>query len=270
MSRAILVMGGLLPAEREDLARDFEVLRLHRESDPDGLLRERQRDIVGLITWITNPVSRALIEALPNLEIIGRVGAGVDNIDLEVARARGIVVVNTPDLVTADTADLAMGLIVALLRRTVEADAWVRVGKWRGGAMPLGASLTGKRLGIVGLGRIGQALARRAQAFDMTVLYHGPRRKPDAPYRYVDDLCALAAQSDVLLALCDSDAPAQSHSLDRACDACALTSAPGLPPANGCALPAPYGRSLALGFDGQAQFTPAAVHAPLSRGPPAA
>ncbi len=195
-------MGGLLPAEREDLARDFEVLRLHRESDPDGLLRERQRDIVGLITWITNPVSRALIEALPNLEIIGRVGAGVDNIDLEVARARGIVVVNTPDLVTADTADLAMGLIVALLRRTVEADAWVRVGKWRGGAMPLGASLTGKRLGIVGLGRIGQALARRAQAFDMTVLYHGPRRKPDAPYRYVDDLCALAAQSDVLALTC--------------------------------------------------------------------
>lgn len=195
-------MGGLLPPERERLAQDFEVLRLSRDSDPESVLRERRADIVGLVTWITNPVSAALIEVLPNLEIIGRVGAGVDNIDLVAARERGIMVINTPDLVTADTADLAMGLVLALLRRMVEADAWVRVGKWRGGAMPLATSLSGKTLGIVGLGRIGQALARRAQAFDMTVLWHGPRPKPQSPYPYRADLCALARESDVLALTC--------------------------------------------------------------------
>lgn len=106
--------------------------------------------------------------------------------------------------------------------------------------------------------------------YALATLVVGFAHKPVARAGVLHDLVVVAAQSDVLLALCDSDAPAQSHSLDRACDACSLTSAPGLPPANGCALPAPYGRSLALGFDRDAQFAPAAVHAPLSRGPPAA
>lgn len=199
-------MGGLLPPERDRLARDFEVLRLSREVDPDTVLRERRNDIVGLVTGVSTPVSAALIEALPNLEIIGRVGVGVDNIDLAAARARGIVVVNTPEIVTADTADLAMGLILALLRRMVEADAWVRVGKWRGGTMTLAVSLTGKTLGIVGLGRIGQALARRAQAFDMNILWHGPRPKPEVPYAYRADVCDLARDSDILALTCPGGA----------------------------------------------------------------
>ncbi len=106
--------------------------------------------------------------------------------------------------------------------------------------------------------------------YALATLVVGFAHKPVARAGVLHDLVVVAAQSDVLLALCDSDAPAQSHVLDDVCAACALTSAPGLPPANACALRAPYGRSVALGFGQDAQFAPAAVHAPLSRGPPAA
>ena len=106
--------------------------------------------------------------------------------------------------------------------------------------------------------------------YALATLVVGFAHKPVARAAFAHDLVALAAQGDVLVALCDSGAPAQSQVLDHLCDACALTSAPGLPPANGCALPAPYGRSLAPGFGHDAQFAPAALHAPTSRGPPAA
>ncbi|MCB9978902.1 MAG: 2-hydroxyacid dehydrogenase, partial [Rhodospirillales bacterium] len=130
----------------------------------------------------------------------------VDNIDLDAAHARGITVTNTPDLVTNDTADLAMGLVLALMRRMVEGDLYVRLGKWRGGAMPLGAALSEKTIGIIGLGRIGNALARRADAFDMRVVWHGPREKPDAPYLHYKDLVEMAGVVDILAVTCPGGA----------------------------------------------------------------
>lgn len=206
MSGVILVMGGLLAAELEQLGQRFEVLRLGREVDPEAALRARAREIVGIVASVNHPVSRALIEALPNLEIIARFGIGVDNIDLEAAHARGITVTNTPDLVTNDTADIAMGLVLALTRRMVEGDLYVRLGKWHGGAMPLGTALSGKTLGIIGLGRIGRALARRAEAFDMNIVWHGPRQKPDAPYPYYANIVQMAAAVDILAVTCPGGA----------------------------------------------------------------
>lgn len=202
MPGTVLVMGGLLAPELETLGTRFTVLRLNGEEDPDTVLRRHAREIVGIVASVNHPVSRALIEALPNLEIVCRFGIGVDNIDLVAAAERGIAVTNTPDLVTADTADTSMALILALLRRVVEADLFVRVGKWKAGTLPLGVCLSGKRLGIVGLGQIGQALARRAEAFDMVISYYGPREKPDQPYGYYGDLIEMARESDILALCC--------------------------------------------------------------------
>lgn len=212
--RTILVMGGLLAPELETLGRRFSVLRLNGEEDPEGLLRAHAHEIVGIVVSVNYPVSHALIEALPNLEIICRFGVGIDNIDLVAAAQRGIAVTNTPDVVSADTADTAMALILALLRRVVEADLFVRVGKWGSGKFPLGASLTEKRLGIVGLGRVGQALARRAGAFDMAISYHGPREKPDQPYGFYKDLAEMARESDIL-ALCCPGGPETQRIVGR-------------------------------------------------------
>lgn len=147
-------------------------------------------------------VTRPIIEALPNLELIAQYGAGVNNIDLSAARDRQIAVTSTPDTPMNDTADTALALMLATLRRIVEADVFVRVGKWQSGAFPLATSLTGKRVGILGMGRIGQAIARRCKAFEMEVVYTGPRKKADLPYQYYANLEEMAANIDVLVCSC--------------------------------------------------------------------
>lgn len=199
MARTILALGTLLPAEMDELERDFNVIRLGRESDPEAALQEHRHDIVGIIASPMKKVNRHLIEALPNLEIISQFGVGVDNIDREAAKERHIAVTNTPGLVTNDTADIALSLLLACARRIVEGDAYVRVGHWPNGPMPHGVTLTGKKVGIVGLGRIGQAVARRVAAFDMDVSYVSRQEKPEFPYTYVPDLLKLAEQSDFMI-----------------------------------------------------------------------
>jgi hypothetical protein len=126
---------------------------------------------------------------------------GVDAIDLAAARERSIAVTNTPDVLTDDVADLALALILDAMRGVSAGDRYVRAGRWLQGAFPLQARMSGKRLGVVGMGRIGQAIARRAAAFDMQIAWHGPRGK-DLPYRYEPDLVALARSVDVLVAAC--------------------------------------------------------------------
>lgn len=199
MARTILALGTLLPAEMDELERDFNVIRLSKEADPEAALQEHRHDIVGIITSPMKKVNRNLIEALPNLEIIGQFGVGVDNIDLAAASARHIAVTNTPGLVTNDTADIALALLLACARRIVEGDAYVRVGHWANGPMPHGVTLTGKKVGIVGLGRIGQAVARRCAAFDMDIAYISRQEKPEFPYTYVPSLMMLAEQSDFMI-----------------------------------------------------------------------
>lgn len=199
MAHTLLHLGGLMPAEMALLETEYEVIRLAKESDPEGALQQHRLDIKAIVTSFTRKVSRQMIEGLPNLEIICQFGVGVDNIDLQAASERHVNVINTPDLVTADTADLAMGLVLACARRMVEGDAYVRVNKWLNGPMPMGVSLTGKTIGIVGLGRIGQAVARRAEAFGMQVAYTGRRKKGDFSYAYHDDILKLAEASDFMV-----------------------------------------------------------------------
>jgi len=214
MSQTILLLGSfLLPPELEALESHFEVIRLNKVDDPDAVLRERARDIVGIVSSNYTPVRANLMEALPNLEIISQFAVGVDNIDLDTARSRGIAVTNTPDVLTDDTADTAMALMLAVMRRICEADMFVRVGKWHSGPMPLGTSLSGKKVGIVGLGRIGQAIAKRCTGFGMEIAYHG-RNKKDVDYKYYSNINELADFVDVMVLAC-SGGPETHHLVDK-------------------------------------------------------
>ncbi len=208
MTRKILALGSLLPAEMSELEQHVEIVRLWKEPDPEAAIRENSREIRAILsTFNTMRVSRSLIEALPNLEIIVQYGAGYDNIDIEAASDYQVPVTNTPDVVTDDTADIALALILGLSRRVVEGDMFVRVGKWSGGSQfPLGSSLRGKTAGIVGLGRIGKAIASRAEAFGINIIYHGPNEKKDQPYPYFSSLIEMAHESDFLVAACPGGA----------------------------------------------------------------
>jgi hydroxypyruvate reductase len=201
--KTILALGSLLPAEMDALEKSFDLIRLWKEPNPEAVLQAYKNDIIGILSAYNGiPVTARILESLPNLEIVAQFGVGVDNIDLGAAKARGIAVTNTPDILTPDTADIALSLILCLMRRIVEADMYVRVGKWASGAFSLSSSLSGKTVGIVGMGRIGRAIAHRCLAFDMKIVYHGPRQKPDLTYPYFADLRQMAEASDVLVMAC--------------------------------------------------------------------
>jgi lactate dehydrogenase-like 2-hydroxyacid dehydrogenase len=143
-------------------------------------------------------VDRGLIEMLPELELIVVFGVGYDGVDVRAARERGIRVTHTPDVLTDDVADFAMALLLGIARRTADADRFVRAGAWAEGPFPFTRKISGARLGIVGLGRIGKAIARRAAGFDMQIAYTG-RKPQDVPYDYFSSVIELAAAVDVLV-----------------------------------------------------------------------
>lgn len=201
--KKLLVLPLNVPPEFVSLMGRFEMINLANDRDPDKTIRDHALDIVGILSNAGGiAVTKRMLEALPNVEIIAQFGVGTDNIDLQTAKSRSVVVTNTPDVLTNDTADIALSLILALSRRVVEADMFVRVGRWRQGAFPLGVTLTGKRVGIVGMGRIGQAIAKRCEAFDMKISYYGPRQKGDISYFYYSDLAQMAENVDYLVLAC--------------------------------------------------------------------
>lgn len=202
MKKTILALQPLLPKEMELLEQEYKILRLWGGHDPEQMIRENAHDILGIIsTYNSSGVSAQLMDALPNLEVIAQFGVGYDNIDIKAAAARKIAVTNTPDVLTDDTADVAMFLILNIARRAVEADMFVRVGRWHMGAMPLSTSLSGKTVGIVGLGAIGNAIARRAEAFNTKIIYHS-RSKKESPYPFYESLEDMAQECDFLVLAC--------------------------------------------------------------------
>lgn len=174
----------------------------------------------GLVSLLTDRVDAALLARAPRLRVVGNVAVGVDNIDLDACRARGVVVTNTPDVLTEATADLAFALLLGAARRVGEGDRTVRAGAF-GGWTPsymLGARVHGATLGVLGLGRIGRAVARRARGFSMNVLYTQKRRAPETveqelSARFVD-LAELLGQSDFVSVHCPLS-PETRHLLDR-------------------------------------------------------
>jgi lactate dehydrogenase-like 2-hydroxyacid dehydrogenase len=152
-----------------------------------------------LATFGAGGADAKLMDALPKLEIISNFGVGVDSIDLDAARKRGIIVTNTPDVLNDCVADTAMALTVNVMRKFPQAEGYLRAAHWAAkGAYPLTTSLGGKTMGVLGLGRIGEAIAQRAQAFGMKIRYHN-RKKKDVPYPYDADPATLAKNSDLLM-----------------------------------------------------------------------
>ena len=203
MPRTILSYVSLPPLGLEQLEPHFNLLRLYKEEDPRAAIEAAKNDISGIVTWHSYVVDEALIESLPNLEIIASFSVGTDHIDLDAAKKREIIVTNTPDLVTNDTADTALALMLNVARRFVEADAYVRVGKWeREGNIGLGHRMGGKTVGIVGLGRIGKAIAKRAEAFGCIIKDTRRATKEDVDYKFIPALKDLAQISDFLVLSC--------------------------------------------------------------------
>jgi lactate dehydrogenase-like 2-hydroxyacid dehydrogenase len=199
MKPEIVVTGKLFARTQEAIEREFACYRLYEAQDRGALLGELAARVRGLATFGPHGADAKLMDALPKLEIISNFGVGVDAIDLDAARSRGIIVTNTPDVLNDCVADTAMALVLNTLRKFPQSEAYLRSGYWATrGAYPLSAALGGKTLGVLGLGRIGEAIAARALAFGMKIRYHN-RRKKDVPYAYDPDPVALAENSDVLV-----------------------------------------------------------------------
>jgi hydroxypyruvate reductase len=198
---AVLTVANLPPFYLGPLKAAFTVHERLHETDPAEFAR-----IAPTIRAITgggeSQVPRALIAQLPALEVVSIMGVGYDKVDVAAAKERGIPVTHTPNVLNDEVADLAIGLMLSVARRIPLADRYVREGKWESqGNMPLARKMSGARLGIIGLGRIGQAIAKRAQAFDMSIAYTGRTRRPEIPHPYYASAKELAANVDFLVAI---------------------------------------------------------------------
>jgi hydroxypyruvate reductase len=197
----VLAVTKLNPLYVERLQARYELLdRLH-ETDPAAFAAIAPR-IRGVAASGESRFKAELMAQLPALEIVSVMGVGYDGVDVAAAKAKGAVVTHTPDVLNDDVADLAIGLMLCAARQLPAADRWVRSGDWAAkGAMPLARKMSGARLGVLGMGRIGQAIAQRAQAFGMSIAYHTRTPKPELPHRYVPTLVKLAAESDFLVVI---------------------------------------------------------------------
>lgn len=197
----ILQIGRLLPWLEQALADEFSVHRLVDEADPEGFLREHGASFTGLVTPSWFGASAQLQSSLPSLRVISNFGVGLDKLDLVSAAAKGIAVGYTPDVLNDCVADLAVGLMLDVARRSVASDRFVRAGHWLEGGFGLGRKVSGARLGIVGLGRIGQTIARRVAGFDMPVRYHARHPVPGVAWAHEPSLMELAIWSDFLVVI---------------------------------------------------------------------
>ncbi len=189
------------------LDADYQLHKLWEAGDQDALLAEVGPSVRAVVTNGIAGIKGEMIERLPKLEIVGVLGVGVDSVDLETAKARGVRVTNTPDVLTVGVAELALAILLDVARKITWNDRYLREGRWpKEGDPPLSNSLSGRTLGVLGMGRIGQAIAERAKAFGMEIIYGGPNRKADLPYDYHGDPVDLAKAADVLMVSCKGGA----------------------------------------------------------------
>jgi lactate dehydrogenase-like 2-hydroxyacid dehydrogenase len=198
----VLVLGPPKPVVLDGLAPAFNVHRLP-QTDPEAYLAAiapRLRAIA--VTSVTDRVDAALMARLPRLAIVSTFGVGYDHIDAAYAGQHGIVVTNTPDVLTEEVADTAIGLLLCTARELVTAERYVRAGKWRERGYPLSkATLRNRTVGMVGMGRIGKAIARRLDAMLVPVVYHTRRKAADLAYRHYPSLIDMARDVDVLMVI---------------------------------------------------------------------
>jgi lactate dehydrogenase-like 2-hydroxyacid dehydrogenase len=195
----IVTLEAFLPFVEQWLDEAFTVHRVWQAPDRDAALDGVRDKAIGIAAFGHNKVDGALLDRLPRARIVSLMSVGYDAIDIAAASARGVAITNTPDVLTDDVADLAMALTIAASRQVVAGDRYVRSGAWLTGNMALAQSITGKTLGILGMGRIGSAIAHRAEAMKMNVIYGVRAKKADAPWRFSSDLIELAEASDILV-----------------------------------------------------------------------
>ena len=210
MKPRILQKGTYMPALETALANEFDVHPLWRENDQDAFLARHGSEFVGLATSARWGADAALISRLPNLKVISSFGVGVDTIDIAAAAQRGILVGNTPDVLNDCVADLAFGLLIDVARSLSASERFLRRGEWQRGPFALQTRVSGKRLGILGLGRIGRAIAKRATGFDMEVRYHNRHRVDDVSFSYEPSFTGLARWADFLV-LASAGGPSTRH-----------------------------------------------------------
>lgn len=202
----VLQIGALSERFNRTLAERYDVTALWQQAEPLTFLREHGAEFELLVSSARFGCSAEQLALLPKLRAICSFGVGYDPYPLDVLRDRGIVISTTPDVLNDCVADLAMGLVIDTARQLAASDRFVRDGQWLSGSYPLTRKVSGKKLGIVGLGRIGQAIARRAEGFAMPVRYHKRQADPSSPYAYEADLLALAQWADFLVLACPGGA----------------------------------------------------------------
>lgn len=199
----VLQVGSLSDRFNHELAQRYDVSALWQQAEPLNFLREQGEQFIYMVSSARFGCTADQLGLLPNLRVICSFGVGYDPYPLELLRARGIALSTTPDVLNDCVADLAMGLMIDSARRLSEADRFVRSGAWNSPTgFPLARRVSGKRLGIVGLGRIGEAVAQRASGFSMPVRYHNRRPVAGSPHQHEPDLLALARWADFLVLTC--------------------------------------------------------------------
>ncbi|ODR24791.1 2-hydroxyacid dehydrogenase [Mycolicibacterium porcinum] len=199
-SRRVLQVGPLKPSLAETLRTSYDAQVLPDGPERTAFLTEHGATIAAVVTSGRTGVDAELMSALPNLGAVVNFGVGYDTTDVEAAAARGVMVSNTPDVLSDCVADTAVGLLIDTMRQFSAADRYLRAGRWPAdGNYPLTHKASGARVGIIGLGRIGTAIATRLVAFGCPISYHNRREIADSPYRYVSSPVDLAHQVDVLI-----------------------------------------------------------------------
>ncbi|QTN24380.1 2-hydroxyacid dehydrogenase [Rhizobacter sp. AJA081-3] len=204
MKHRILQAGRLLPSLEARLTAEFDTHLLASEADPQAYLAAHGGEFEGFVTSAGVGISAATMDRMPKLRVVSSFGVGLDKLDLAAAQSRGIAVGYTPDVLNDCVADLAMVLMLDVARRVSEADRYVRRGGWTTpgvASFPLARKVSGAKLGIVGLGRIGQTIAKRAGGFEMDIRYHSRRPVEGAPWRHEPSLIELARWCDFLVVI---------------------------------------------------------------------
>jgi lactate dehydrogenase-like 2-hydroxyacid dehydrogenase len=199
----VLMMEQMAPLVIDGVGEAFTLHKLWEAPDRERLIGELSPRLRAVAAGgpLHDRVDRALMARFPKLEMISSFGVGYDHVDAKWAGEHGIVVTNTPDVLTEEVADTALGLLLCTVRELPQAERYLRAGEWPAGEYRLTASLRGRRAGIVGLGRIGKSIARRLEAFGLPVSYHGRNAQPDVAYRHYPDLVAMARDVDILIAI---------------------------------------------------------------------
>lgn len=192
----------MMPYLEQELEKRFNLLKLWTFPQKQQLLKDHAGSIRAIVGNAGAGADAEFIDALPKLEIISSFSVGVDKIDLRKCKEVGIRVTNTPDVLTDCVADLAIGLMLSVLRRLCESDRYVRSGNWKRGEYKLTTKFSGKTVGIIGLGRIGTAIAKRAEAFSCPISYYSRTEKPDTKFKYYPSVVELASNSQILVVAC--------------------------------------------------------------------